>query len=132
MIIDTHQHVFWHGLNDAGLIADMDEQGIDLAWLLGWQLIPAEDDRDYHGALNPACVRPDGTHAGIPLSDLVQARDRYPDRFILGYCPHPLLGDAPKLFEAAYKMYGVRVCGEWKFRVLFDDPRCLQLFRKVG
>jgi hypothetical protein len=29
-------------------------------------------------------------------------------------------------------MYGVRVCGEWKFRVLFDDPRCLNLYRKAG
>jgi predicted TIM-barrel fold metal-dependent hydrolase len=26
----------------------------------------------------------------------------------------------------------VRVCGEWKFRMLFDDPRCINLFRKAG
>ena len=31
MIIDAHQHVFWHGRDDAGLISDMDEQGIDKA-----------------------------------------------------------------------------------------------------
>ncbi len=29
-------------------------------------------------------------------------------------------------------MHGVCVCGEWKFRVLFDDPRCLELYRKAG
>ena len=34
MIIDSHQHVFWHGRDDAGLVADMDQHGIDLAWLL--------------------------------------------------------------------------------------------------
>ena len=27
---------------------------------------------------------------------------------------------------------GVRVCGEWKFRVPFDDPRCLALFKMAG
>ena len=37
MIIDAHQHVFWHGRDDAGLIADMDEQGIDKAWALTWE-----------------------------------------------------------------------------------------------
>lgn len=132
MLIDTHQHVFWHGRDDAGLVADMDEHGIDIAWLLTWQIAPAEDAASYHGVLNPEHMRSDGTHAGIPLTDLLKARDRYPDRFVLGYCPHPLDGDAPALLEAAHQIHGVRVCGEWKFRVLFDDPRCLNLYRKAG
>lgn len=132
MIIDSHQHVFWHGKDDAGLIADMDEHGIDVAWLLTWNIQPDEDAPNYHKVLNPRHIRPDGTHAGIPLEDLVIARDRYPDRFVLGYCPHPLAGDAPGLFESAYQMYGVRICAEWKFRILFDDPRCINLFRKAG
>lgn len=132
MLIDTHQHVFWHGRDDRGLVADMDAHGIDLVWLLTWEIAPEEDAPHYHPVLNPEHLRPDGTHAGIPLSDLIKTRDRYPDRFVLGYCPHPLRGDAPGLFEAAHRMHGVRVCGEWKFRVLFDDPRCLNLFRKAG
>ena len=133
MIIDSHQHVFWHGRDDAGLVADMDQHGIDLAWLLTWNVHPAEDAKNqYCGVLNPLNLRPDGSHAGIPLEDLLKCRDRYPERFLLGYCPHPLLGDPPALLEAAYHMYGVRVCGEWKFRVLFDDPRCLNLYRKAG
>ncbi|MFW6058772.1 MAG: amidohydrolase family protein [Phycisphaeraceae bacterium] len=132
MIVDTHQHVFWHHRDDAGLIADMDDHGIDTAWLLTWEIAPEEDAPRYHRVLNPLHMRPDGTHAGITLGDLILTRDRYPDRFVLGYCPHPLRGDAPALFEAACHMHGVRVCGEWKFRVLFDDPRCLNLFRKAG
>jgi predicted TIM-barrel fold metal-dependent hydrolase len=130
--IDSHQHVFWWHRDDAGLVADLDEQGIDVAWLLSWLILPSEDAAEYHPVLNPLHARPDGTHAGIPLSDLVLAKSRYPDRFVLGYCPHPGLGDAPQLFEAACRMHGVRVCGEWKFRMLFDDPRCLELFRKAG
>ena len=132
MIIDSHQHVFWHHRNDADLIADMDQQGIDLAWLLTWEIPPDHDDSSYHAVLNPLHRRDDGTHAGIPLSDLILARDRYPKRFVLGYCPYPGKPSAPQLFEAAYHMHGVRVCGEWKFRLPFDDPRCLELYKTAG
>jgi predicted TIM-barrel fold metal-dependent hydrolase len=132
MKLDSHQHVFWHGRDDAGLVADMDEHGNDLAWLLSWEIPPVEDNPSYHGVLNPVHFRPDGTHAGIPLIDLLQTRNRYPDRFIVGYCPYPLNGNAPALFESAYKIHRVRVCGEWKFRIPFDDPRCINLFRKAG
>ena len=132
MIIDSHQHVFWHGRDDAGLVADMDEHGIDLAWLLTWEIPPGEDDGVYNPVLNPCNMRADGTHAGIVLADLLRARERYPERFILGYCPNPGLPDAPSLFESAWKMHGVRVCGEWKYRMLIDDPRSLELFRVAG
>ena len=132
MIIDSHQHVFWHGLDDAGLVADMDACGVDLAWLLTWEIHPDEDRPDRHGILNPLHARDNGTHGGIPLSDLITARNNYPDRFILGYCPHPAVGDAPSLLEAAYRTHGVRVCGEFKHRVLMDDPRSLNLLRKAG
>lgn len=130
--IDSHQHVFWEQRNDVGLISDMNEQVIDLAWLLTWEIAPFEEHARYHGVLNPLNLRADGSHAGIPLRDLVTVHDRYPDRFVLGYCPHPLLGDAPCLLRAAHAMYGIQVCGEWKFRLLLDDPRCLELFDVAG
>ncbi len=132
MRIDSHQHVYWHGRDAAGLIADMDAHHIDKAWLLSWEVLPHEDERVYHGALNPMHIRPDGTHPGIPLSDLILARNAYPNRFLLGYFPHPQHSEAPKLFEAAVKIHGVRVCGEWKFRLCFDDPRCLEVYRVAG
>lgn len=132
MTIDSHQHVFWHGRDDAGLVADMDAQEIDHAWLLSWEILPHEDEPAYRKVLNPLHVRPDGTHAGIPLSDLLLARDRHPGRFTVGFCPHPLLGDAAARFAAAVAIHGVRVCGEWKFRIPFDDPRCIELFRAAG
>lgn len=74
----------------------------------------------------------EGHHAGVVLRDLVQAAKAYPGRFILGYCPDPGTGRAADLFEAAYHIHNVRVCGEWKFRMLFDDPRCIELFRRAG
>ena len=130
--IDTHQHVFWQNRDDVGLIADMDEHGIEYAWLLSWEIAPSEHNQNYVRVLNPTRVRPDGTHGGIPLDDLVIAKRNYPDRFVLGFCPHPLAGDAPARLRAAAGIYNVNVCGEWKFRIPFDDPRCIQLFRTAG
>ena len=132
MIIDSHQHVFWHYRNDADLIADMDAHGIDLAWLLTWEITPAEEEPQWSRILNPVHRRADGSHPGVPLADLLLASSRYPGRFILGYCPHPTLPNAVDLFESAWHIHRVRVCGEWKFRMLFDDQRCLALFRKAG
>jgi len=131
-IVDAHQHVFWNSLDDHGLVKDIEEHGIDLTWLLTWEIAPDEDNRFLHADLNPAVLRADGTHPGILLQDLLRARDHYPGLFLLGYCPHPLAGDAPALLRAAVAMYGVRVCGEWKFRTLIDDPRSLELFRTAG
>jgi predicted TIM-barrel fold metal-dependent hydrolase len=133
VIIDSHQHVLWHGRNDADLIADMDEHGIDLAWLITWEIPSYEEPLGtYHRALNPAQVRADGTHRGITLEDVLKTAERYPDRFIIGYCPDPMTPRAPELFEAAYHMHRVRLCSEWKFRMLIDDPRCIELFRRAG
>ncbi len=131
-IIDTHQHVLWHQRDIEGLIADMDLHRIEYAWLLSWEIHPQEDAPGYHGILNPLHFRADGTHRGIPLEDLIAARDRYPTRFLLGFCPHPLIGDASLRLKAAAAIHRVQVCGEWKFRIPFDDPRCINLFRTAG
>lgn len=134
MIIDCHQHPFWFRHNDADLVADMDEHGIDFAWVLTWE-IPSDEPADWfamNGVFDPALSSPDGATPGISLTSVLAARDHFPDRFVVGYCPNPRLDNAPALFEAAYHMHRARVCGEWKFRVPIDDPRCLELFRKAG
>ena len=131
-IVDSHQHVRWHQRDEHGLVADLDAHGIGYAWLLTWQLGPVEQSPQHANYLNPALTLPDGTHPGIPLSELIAVRTLYPKRFVVGYCPHPLWPSAPQLLEAAHHMHDVRVCGEWKFRVPFDDPRCLALFRMAG
>lgn len=131
-MIDSHQHVFWHGQDDAGLISDMNKCGILTAWLLGWEIAPWEDAVRFAGALNPVHMRANGTHPGIPLEDLILARKNFPGRFEIGFCPHPMIGYPVARLEAAVKMFGIRVCGEWKFRMPFDDPRCIELFHAAG
>ena len=57
MIIDSHQHVFWHGRNDQELIDDMTTNGIDHSWLLTWEIPLDHDDKIYHSVLNPLHLR---------------------------------------------------------------------------
>lgn len=131
-IVDAHQHVFWHNRDDRGLIQDMDAHGIETAWLLTWEVAPWENYPGFATIFNPTNVQLDGSFNGIPFRDLLTAHHRYPGRFVLGYCPHPAIGEAPNLLRAAVQMHGVRVCGEWKFMMPFDDPRCLELFKVAG
>ena len=132
MKIDSHQHVFWLNRDDTWLVQEMDELGIDVAWLLTWYLLPEEDDLSYHLHTSPKNMRADGTHAAMPFSDVVSTCRRFPERFVPGFCPPPARPDAPAVFEAAYHMHGVRVCGEWSYRMPLDDPRAIELFRKAG
>lgn len=132
MIIDTHNHAYWLSRDADWLVAEMDSLGIDVCWLLTWYHTPEEDNPVYHRGTNPLHARPDGTHGAMPLSDVIAARDRHPTRFVASYCPPPAHPSAPQLFEAAYRIHGVRVCGEWSYRMPLDDPRAINLFRKAG
>lgn len=132
-IIDAHQHVFWQGRDDAALVADLDEQGIDKALLMTWHIHPSEGDAGYDDAFNPIHAEPGrSNHPGLPLADAVRAARRYRDRFVIGYAPHPLEPNAAKWLDAAVRMYDIRAFGEWKYRLLLNDQRCIELFRFSG
>ena len=73
MIIDAHQHVFWHGRDDDGLIRDMVVRGIDTSWLLIWEVPRPEHYEYFQSTLNPVHTRSDGTHPGITLGDTLEA-----------------------------------------------------------
>ena len=132
MIIDSHNHIYYHGLNAEGVLEEMDRFGFDVTWLLTWYLPPGEHIQNNYGVFNPCNVRPDGTHAGATLDDLSRACEKYPNRFIAGYCPCPTEGNASAMFEAAVKMHNVRICGEWSYRTVLDDPRAIELFQTAG
>ena len=131
-IVDSHQHVRWHKRDEHALVADLDAHAIDYAWLLTWSLGPAEQSPEHAAYLNPALTLPNGSHPGIPLGELLLAREKYPRRFLVGFCPNPVWPSAPALLESAFHMHDVRICGEWKFRLNFDDPRSLAIFAMAG
>ena len=132
MMIDSHNHTGYSGKDAAAVIDEMDQFGIDLCWLLTWNLPPSEDAPHYHRGSSPLYLRPDGTHAAIPFAEVIDSVRRFPGRFIPGYCPNPIESNPAALFESAYRVHGVRVCGEWSYRTVLDDPRALELFRCAG
>lgn len=131
-IIDAHNHVGYLGRDMDWIVNEMDQLGIERAWLLSWEIAPSEDAPGNHLGFTPLGLRADGTHGGTSFERQLEAYRKYPDRFILGYSPHPAIGDAPALLRAAYEMYGIKICGEWGHRLPFDDPRCLEVFHVAG
>lgn len=124
MVIDTHMHVFWYGYDPDKLVQNMDEHGIDLAWLLSWEVAEGMYDHGYDKTFMSPYV-------GMPLESVWEACDQYPDRFVPGYAPNPKMPHAIEKLKRAAKQ-GVRVSGEHKFRVLFDDPDAIRLYRVCG
>ena len=125
MIIDDHQHPNWQGHNIHAIVRNMDKFGIDCSWLLTWELAPGESPLSIQRAIDPR-------RSGIMLEQVLEGCQQYPDRFVPCYAPDPRLPDSMWRLEAAVEMHGVRVCGEWKFRVLLDDPMCVEMFRLCG
>jgi len=124
-IIDGHGHVKWYGYDADRLVANMDEHGIDVMWLLSWEVPEDELDLGYAGVFWPQTV-------GMPFKDVVEAVQQYPDRFVPFYAPDPRVKDSLARLQGAVKYLGVRGCGELKVRVMLDDPRALEMFHFCG
>lgn len=127
MLIDAHAHPNCHGHDAARIIRNLDEQGIDVAWLLTWDTLQSE----YDVHLNQPSFNP-AVDSGVPLTDVIEAGRYAPDRFVLGYAPHPKRPDAVHRLRSAVDMYGIRLGGEYKFRLPFDDPDSIDLLRAMG
>jgi len=125
MLIDAHNHPNWHGFDAARILRNMDEHGIDQMWLFSWEVPQDEYDPAYHAVLPPTSV-------GIGLGDVLAVASAAPDRFVPGYIPHPKRPDAIDRLAAAIEIHGVRLAGELKVRLTFDDPDALRLYSFCG
>jgi predicted TIM-barrel fold metal-dependent hydrolase len=115
-----------------GLVADLDAHNIEKAWLLTWDEPGADLNNVYMGVIDPRNKVLGSRETMIPLNTIIDVCRRYPDRFIAGYCPDPLDPQAVAKLAAAVDILGVRICGEWKFNLHIDDPRCIEIFRFAG
>lgn len=127
MIIDAHNHPDWHGHDLAKFLANMDANGIDVTWLLTWEAPPDEVDPTYTYA-----VPQGGVGGPIPFARVLSYVERAPGRFVPGFCPDPRRPDAIDRLKAMKEIYGVRVCGELKLRMMYDDWDALRLYRFCG
>jgi predicted TIM-barrel fold metal-dependent hydrolase len=124
-IIDIHCHPRWIGHNGAKMVENMNAAGIERAWLLSWEVPEREMETGYYSTLNP-------TGVGIPFRDVVEVAERYPDRFVLGTTVDPRDPYAHQRLKAAVDIHQVRVFGEFKLRLRYDDPDAERLFQYCG
>lgn len=127
MIIDVHNHPDWHGHDLNKYIANMDQYNIDKTWLLSWEAPSDEYDPTY---IN--CIPDAGVNGPIPFSRCLSYAERAPERFVLGYAPDPRRPEAIDQLQAAISIYGVKVYGELKLRMMYDNPDAIRMFRFCG
>lgn len=127
MVIDAHNHPEWHGHTIEKFIENMDENKIDITWLLTWE---APEDEYSPSLLSSFPYW--GKYGPIPFSKVVEYIKQKPERFVPGYAPDPRRPEAIDLLAGAISLYGVRIYGELKLRMMYDNPDALRMFRFCG
>ncbi len=131
VIIDAHNHADWHGHDLKAFIQNMDECHIDKTWILTWET-PIPDWNGFHVTDGAIFRRSMEESVAVPFERCLFYKEQCPDRFILGYAPDPRRPEAISALKAAVNIYGVQVCGEIKFRMMYDNPDAIDLFRFCG
>jgi predicted TIM-barrel fold metal-dependent hydrolase len=126
MIIDAHNHPDWHGHDLDKFLQNMATHNIDKTWLLSWESPPDEYDPTYN------YVALHDQWGPIPFSKCLRYKERAPDKFVLGYAPDPRRPDAVDRVQAAIEIHGVRVYGELKLRMMYDNLDALRVYRFCG
>jgi predicted TIM-barrel fold metal-dependent hydrolase len=126
MIIDAHNHPDWHGHDLLKFLSNMADCAIDKAWLLSWESPLDEVDPFYN------FVSLGNERGPIPFERCLAYYQQAPDKFMLGYAPDPRRPDSIDRLQAAVEIYGVRICGEVKLRMMYDNWDALRLFRFCG
>ena len=129
MIIDAHNHPDWYGHDLRRFLANMAEHNIDVTWVLTWECPPNEFHPDYINFIPPGTDTAEGP---IPFRRCLSYVERAPEKFVLGYAPDPRRPDAIDRLAAAVDIFGVRVYGELKVRMMFDNPDALRMYRFCG
>jgi len=128
LIIDAHNHPDWLDCDFDRFVQNMDERGIAVTWLLSLEGPQDEYDQVGHAAF----LDPRGSGVVSMLSRCLHYQEKAPDRFVAGYCPDPRRPEALDLMRIAIDVHRVRVCGELKLRMMYDNWDALRLFRYCG
>ncbi len=126
--IDAHNHPDFMKMNYAAILQDMETRGIDKICLLSWEN-PWHENYQRNMTV---CPSPLNGNVAVPFERCLDAYLRAPDKFILGYAPDPRIPGAVYRMESAIDTYGVKLCGEFKYRMMMDDPDAIDLFQYCG
>ncbi|HCS72970.1 MAG TPA: hypothetical protein DIW17_03740 [Clostridiales bacterium] len=127
MIIDVHNHPDWHGHDLRSFLDNMKRYNIDKTWLLSW--VSPTDEYDPNTIY---CLPDAGPGGPVPFARCLSYVERAPEKFVLGYAPDPRRPEAVDQLQAAVSIYGVRVYGELKLRMMYDNPDAIRMFRFCG
>ncbi len=127
-IVDAHNHPDWLAYDLPRFLDNMDSYGIEKTWLLTWECPDGEYDPHMY---SPILIRDEH---GYPISfaKCLDYKQRAPDRFVLGYAPDPRRPDAIDQLEAAIAIHGVRLYGELKLRMMYDNFDAIRMYRLCG
>jgi len=129
MIIDAHNHADWHGHDLNKFLANMEKYNIDKTWILTWESPIDEYDPTYNYCTN---IDSENIRGPVSFYRCLSYVERAPDKFILGYAPDPRRPDAIDSLRAGIEIYGVKVCGELKLRMMYDNPDAIRMYRFCG
>ncbi|MHC4871181.1 MAG: amidohydrolase family protein [Planctomycetota bacterium] len=130
-IIDAHNHPDWHKHNLESFIANMDENMIARTWLLTWESPMDEVCLAFSKSVN-GYIFNNKENGPIAFDRCLSYIERAPERFVLGYCPDPRRPEAIDKLKAAVDIYGVRVCGELKVRMMLDNFDAVRMYKVCG
>jgi len=128
MMIDAHNHPYWFGMTADKMVADMDARGIDKTWLLSCETPESEFNLKEIGDIKHFSF----DTRNMPFENCIEYAEKYPDRFVLGYAPDPRLPYAIDRLKSAIDMYGVKICGEVKYRMMADNCDAIEMYRFCG
>jgi predicted TIM-barrel fold metal-dependent hydrolase len=128
MIIDAHNHPDWHGHNFDAFVEDMEKCNIDKVWLLPRECPDNEIHTEFIKYYTPG-VQGIGQ---LPFSRCLSYAERAPEKFTLGFSPDPRKPESFSQLEAAVDIYNVKICGEIKLRMMYDNLDAIRLYILCG
>ncbi len=127
MIIDAHNHPFCHKHNVDQFLENARSYNIDVTWMLSCEYPPDEADPSFYSRR----VMFDQFYS-LPFSKCLEWYQHAPTEFVLGYAPDPRKPEAIDQLDAAISLYNVKVYGELKLRMMYDNPDALRMYRFCG
>lgn len=127
MIIDAHNHPDWRGHDLDKFLENMQQYNIDMTWLLSWE--SPLDEYDPHANF---CLPHPASGGPIPFARCLNYAERAPGKFVLGHAPDPRRPEAIDHMTALMEIYDVKIYGELKLRMMFDNLDALRMFNFCG